>query len=329
MKFGFIGTNFITDAFISGGQKIHGFEPWVVCSRSADKGKDFASKHGMEYVVNSVEELCSFKDVESVHVASPNICHFSQAKQLLEHHINVLVEKPAVLTENEFDELVTIAVQNRVVIMEGMRTIHTPGFHTIEDTIKEIGTVRRFSMSYCQYSRRYDNFKNGIIENAFNPTLGNGSLMDVGAYCFGTLTALFGCPGSIKGNVIKLHNGIDVMGTVICTYDEMLADLSFGKISDTRRFSEIQGENGTILFYPPTNPSHVELIIRNGDRTVLLDNPDEDFYGISYEIDDFIKFANNPDDDEWKKYAQNTKNELHLMDTARSLLGIDFEEKVT
>ena len=83
--------------------------------------------------------------------------------------------------------------------MEAMKNVHSPGFHAMMDNLYKIGTVRRATIQYCQYSSRYDKFKKGIIENAFNPKLSNGALMDIGSYCIHFLASLFGKPEKILG----------------------------------------------------------------------------------------------------------------------------------
>ena len=53
------------------------------------------------------------------------------------------------------------------------------------------------------------NYKRGIIENAFKPELSNGALMDIGVYVVACMIRLFGAPVSIKASGIKLSNGAD------------------------------------------------------------------------------------------------------------------------
>lgn len=72
------------------------------------------------------------------------------------------------------------ALENQAVLLEAMRSVYSPGFQAVRENLHKLGKIRRVSFQYCQYSRRYDNFKKGIIENAFNPALSNGALMDIG-----------------------------------------------------------------------------------------------------------------------------------------------------
>lgn len=327
MRFGIIGTNFISDEFVRAGQTVEGCEPFAVCSRTKERGKAFAEKHGIRRAVSSLEELAAMEEIDAVYIATPNACHAAQAERMLSAGKSVLVEKPAVPSAAAFSRLLTLAEEKGVVLMEGMRSVHTPGFHALAQLLERIAPVRRVSISYCQYSRRYDHFREGIVENAFDPALCNGALMDIGAYSVGELSALFGMPQKVLSAGWKLRNGLDAMGEIVCVYDGMLADLSYGKISDTRRASEIQGEQGTILFYPPTNPSTVELIPRGGERRTIYSDPSADFFGMRYEIVDFLSFARDPRGEGWKRYARYTLDALRIMDAVRSEQGIDFRRQ--
>lgn len=109
-----------------------------------------------------------------------------------------MIEKTITSNLRELNELCQLAKENNVVIMEAMRSVYSPGFLAIKDAMKKIEPVRRVEFQYCQYSFRYDKYKNGIIENAFNPSFSNGALMDIGVYCVHPLVKLFGLPDEIK-----------------------------------------------------------------------------------------------------------------------------------
>ena len=67
--------------------------------------------------------------------------------------------------------------------------------------------------------------KKGIIENAFNPALSNGALMDIGVYCVHPLVSLFEKPEKVLSSSLKLSNGIDGAGTVLVEYPGFQGEL--------------------------------------------------------------------------------------------------------
>lgn len=69
-----------------------------------------------------------------------------------------------------------------VVLMEAMIATLNPNFRIVREQLPRLGTIRRYFASYCQYSSRYDKFREGVVLNAFDPSLSNGAMMDIGVY---------------------------------------------------------------------------------------------------------------------------------------------------
>jgi scyllo-inositol 2-dehydrogenase (NADP+) len=146
-------------------------------------------------------------------------------------------------------------------------------------------------------------------------------------YVLHVLVYLFGRPESIQAFSRRLGNGLDAQGTAVCSYPEMLADVSWSKIADGRRENEIQGEKGTILFDAITNPKHIRRIGRDGSSTVLYEDPDGEFFGMAHEISAFLSFADlaaRSGDRPWEAFNRCTEQTLSLMDEIRRQNGIDF-----
>ena len=57
MRFGLIGTNFITDRLMTAGAMIPDFEAVAVGSRSEETGRAFADKYGIEHVFTDFEAM--------------------------------------------------------------------------------------------------------------------------------------------------------------------------------------------------------------------------------------------------------------------------------
>ena len=82
-------------------------------------------------------------------------------------------------------DLFDAAKKQGVTLMEAMISTLNPNFAIVKEHLKDLGTIRRYFASYCQYSSRYDKFKEGIVLNAFKPELSNGAMMDIGIYTVG------------------------------------------------------------------------------------------------------------------------------------------------
>ena len=242
-----IGTNFITDWLMEGVQELDEIKLTAVYSRNLEKGKQFAAKYGVEKVYDNYEAMAQDPEIDAVYVASPTYMHYAHSITMINYGKHVLCEKPVCSNREELDILTKAAKEQGVVFMEAMKNVHSPGFYAMMDNLHKIGPVRRATIQYCQYSSRYDKFKNGIIENAFNPKLSNGALMDIGSYCIHFLASLFGKPEKILADSIFLENGVDGAGSVIASYGDKQAEIIYSKITDSKLPTQIQAEKGCLI----------------------------------------------------------------------------------
>ncbi len=321
MRFAIIGTSFISDRFMAAAGQIPEFKLKAVYSRSKEKGQAFADKYGAELLYTSLEELADSKEVDAVYIASPNSCHASQAIQMLSGGKHVLCEKPIAADSKELADMLKAAGQNKVILLEAIRSVFDPGFAMIEELLPRIGTVRRAFFTFCQYSSRYDRFKQGVTENAFNPRLSNAALMDIGVYCVHPMVKLFGLPKSIQAQSIFLHNGMEGLGTAVANYDSMLAELQYSKITQGYLPSQIQGEQGAMLIYDIPDTKTIELCCRDGRRErIEIHKKENNMY---YEIKEFIRLANRKE--KVNPHNQYSVWQMKVMDEIRRCAGIKFD----
>jgi predicted dehydrogenase len=290
VRFGIVGTNFISDWVVAGGREDPRFQAVAVCSRSVETGRKFAVKHAIPHVFTSLEEMVGGSLIDAVYVASPNVCHASQSILAMQHGKHVLCEKPLAASAKEAKEMIQASVDQHVTLMEAMKPTLTPAFRVVSDALTEIGTIRQYFACFCQYSSRYDVFKAGTVLNAFDPNLGGGALMDIGVYTIYPMVALFGRPLNVQATVTKLSNGIDGHGCVHFSYPNgLIANVIYGKISDSKLPTEIQGENGRITIDRINAISHATLTLRTGVEHNLLIHSDYGKYNeYFYEIEEFI-----------------------------------------
>ncbi|WP_343208127.1 Gfo/Idh/MocA family oxidoreductase [Anaerolentibacter hominis] len=286
VRFAVIGTNFITDRILLNSRRCTGFELKAVYSRTEERAREYAQKNGAELTFTSLEELAACREVDAVYIGSPNYCHASQAITMLKGKKHVLCEKPICANSRELEEMFQAAGDNHVVLLEAMRPWYTPGFQYLKSILPQIGPVRHAVLQFCQYSSRYDNFKNGIVENAFKRELCNGALMDVGCYAVGVMTGLFGMPEKVAAMSRIIPGGIDAEGAFVAKYDELLAEVMYSKVSDGKNPCELQGERANVLFSPTGSVEHIKILWRDG-RTEELEFPTPDF-AMYCELQEFI-----------------------------------------
>ena len=323
IRFAVVGTNFITDYILTAAKEVDGFSLTAVHSRDEHRAKDYAKQWGAPLWFTSLDDLAASKEVDAVYIATPNFTHKEYAIKMMQAGKHVLVEKSVAANEAEFLDMMDVAKQKSVVLLEALRTAFNPDYLLIKESLKKLGTLRRAIFSSCSYSRRYDNFKAGVIENAFKPEMANGALMDLGIYTVNFMTGLFGAPESVNASVIKLHNGVDGVGTITAAYDTFLATCFYGKVAKSANYNEIHGEDGYMVIESLTSPSKVTIHYNDGstEQLSLLGTPFR--ADLKFELEHFIQFIENKDGGE-APYNERSRISMRVMDEAREQTSIVF-----
>lgn len=295
IRFGVVGTNFITDWVIAGAREDERFELAAVCSRTQERGAEFAAKHNIPHIFTSLEDMVQSDVIDAVYIASPNYKHAEQSILAMRHGKHVLCEKPLASNAREARQMVEASKQYGVTLMEAIKSTLSPNFLAAKQNLHRIGTPRRYFASFCQYSSRYDKFKEGIVLNAFRPELSNGAMMDIGVYTLYPLIALFGRPQSINAQGVVLSSGVDGQGAVNMQYDGFNATVLYSKIANSQLPAEIEGEDGNIIidriqtpvdvrFYPRQAPASGHEKRAEGESLSAPETHNEYFY----EVEEFI-----------------------------------------
>lgn len=323
IRFGVIGTNNITHWFLSGAAQIEDFALTAVYSRSEEKAKEFAEKYNAQYTFTDLNEMAKSDVIDAVYIASPNALHGEQAILFLNEKKHVLCEKAFASNTKEVNRMIEAAIDNQVVLMEAMKTTQMPNFQAVKDNLHRIGKVRKFFTSYCQYSSRYDKYKEGIVLNAFKPELANGGLMDIGVYCIHPIINLFGKPKEVKASAMMLESGVDGEGSIILKYDDMDAVAIYSKITNSKLPSEIQGEDGNLIIESINKFEKVKIVFRDGTEEDLTQFHKE--HDMCYEINTFINMIKQGDIEASLSLLQTSKLVMETMDEARRQIGLVWQ----
>ncbi|NHN35361.1 Gfo/Idh/MocA family protein [Paenibacillus agricola] len=322
IRFGIIGTNRITEQFIEAGRTCEGFVLSAVYSRTEERAQEFAARFAIPELFTDLESMAKSDSIDAVYIASPNSYHASQAILFMDHGKHVLCEKPLASNVNEVNAMVAAAHTRNVLLMEALKSTLLPNFAAIREHLPLIGPVRRYAASYCQYSSRYDAYKQGTVLNAFNPIFSNGSLMDLGIYCIYPMVVLFGKPLSIQATGLLLDSGVDGQGSLILGYADMDAVITHSKISPSYLPTEIQGENGTLVIDKIDKPNQAEIRYRNGE--VMDIKKPQTAETMCYEIQEFIDLLHRGERESTVNSHRHSIWAMEIMDEARRQIGLVF-----
>ena len=264
-----IGTNWISQQFVEAAIKTGEFRLKAVYSREFDKARSFGAPYHAENFYDSLDALGNDPDIDAVYIASPNSLHAPQALQMLKAGKHVICEKPMASNYALAQEMFKCAEENEVVLFEAFMSPYTPNFTVLKESLPTIAPLRHATISYCQYSSRYQKYLNGENPNTFNPDFSNGSIMDIGYYCLGAAIELFGEPNQVQASAVVLPSGVDGCGSVTLAYDDFNVNLLHSKVSDSLIPSEFQGEQGSVLVDMISTGRGVERILRGKEKELL------------------------------------------------------------
>lgn len=331
IRFGVIGTNFITDWVIAGAKQDERFELVAVCSRTQERANEFAAKYDIPYTFTSLEEMAESPLIDAVYIATPNYLHASQSILCMKHGKHVLCEKPMASNAYEVKQMIAASRQYGVTLMEAMKPTLTPNFRVLREALPKAGVIRRYFASYCQYSSRYDKFKEGIVLNAFKPELSNGAMMDIGVYTVYPMVVLFGRPNKISASGVVLSTGTDGQGAVNFEYEGMNATVLYSKIANSSLPTEIEGEDGNFMLDKINQINRVTWQARpvassgKGPLTPVEDISvvtDKDEY--YYEVAEFINLVQAGKLESEVNSHENSLITIEIIDEVRRQLGVSF-----
>ncbi|MCG1020939.1 Gfo/Idh/MocA family protein [Sutcliffiella horikoshii] len=322
IRFGVIGTNWITESFIDAALELEDFRLSAVFSRKKETAKEFANKYGVSTIYTDLEQFAQCGEIDAVYIASPNSLHAKQAIACMNKGKHVICEKPIASNTKELLEMKAAAEKNNVVLMEAMKTTLLPNFIAVKENLHKIGKIRRYSASYCQYSSRYDKYKEGIVLNAFKPEFSNGSLMDIGIYTIYPMVVLFGKPDSLHAKSHILESGVDGQGSIVFQYTGMDATVSYSKIANSYLPTEIQGEEGTIILDKIHTPEKVIIKYKDGSEEEITVS--QKAKSMFYEAEEFIRLVKSGEKGSPINSLSNSLTTMKLIEEARSQIGLVY-----
>ena len=288
MKFGVIGTNFVSDMFMEGAAFNPECEVAAVCSKRAERAKAFQEKYGIAIAMTDYKEMANHDLVDAVYIAVPNSLHFEIAKYFLERKFPVFCEKPLCSNAKEVHQLIALAKQNDVYLQEGLVPLYLPNFKLVKEKLSLAGKIRQVNVNFSKYSSRYDAYLRNENPTTFQNELSNGATMDLGVYCVGVVVGLFGKPKRIFSTASLIETKVDVSGSSLFEYDDFVVTLSYSKVCDAAPLLEICGEKGTLRVDHPSRFAAVTFNDRKTETSIGLPK----IHSFAYQISEMISQLN-------------------------------------
>lgn len=293
MKLGILGTGLIVHEVLPMLDILHLEKLYILgTDHSVEKTQRLCDAYHMNGCFFDYEKLLD-ADIDTVYIALPNHLHFSFARKALEKGKHVILEKPVTVTLSELQELEQIARKRHVILVEAMSLHHTPAYRSIREKIRDIGDIKIVNFQFCQYSSRYDAFKQGKIAPAFDPKCAGGALMDLNIYNLHAIIGLFGSPKATR-YLPNMERGIDTSGILTLDYGTFQAVAVAAKDCQAPVSSTIQGDKGCIRIQVPMNQIENYELTDNRKNVEIFDFH-ENAHRLSYEFLEFDRMIREKD----------------------------------
>ncbi len=312
MKFAVIGAFWLSENFIKAIKMTSGAEYYAQYSRDIEKARDFAEKNGGAKCYDDLCAMSRDREIDAVYIASPNMTHYAYSKLFIEAGKHVLCEKPICINTDEFGELCALADKKGVIYAEAMMNYHLPQLQKIKEKLPEAGDVVSARLDFSQRSSKLERVKKGERVSTFDKESCGGALLDLGVYPIYLSVSLFGYPGKISAHARFYESGVDITDTVVLSYADFDAVLTFSKLAESAIRSEIICRDGTFKIGQCAQMRNTEFVDILGNSYPLCDAmlPEE---CMSFELSDFISYIDKKGD-----YLEARK-------TAREVISITCE----
>lgn len=322
IKLGTIGTGFIVNNILNGVKATEGISLEAVYSRTEGKGRALADQYGAKKVYTELEALLSDEEVDFVYVASPNSLHYEQAKAALLHGKNVICEKPMCPQKAQVMELITLAEERGLVLVDATPTAFLPNLNVIKEKLPEIGRIRLVMSSYSQYSSRYDKLLAGEVPNVFSPEFAGGCLQDINYYNVYLNVALFGKPEKAVYYPNVCSTGVDTSGIAILQYPDFVSECAGAKDTWGDNHVQIQGERGYLYIEGgPQGLTNVHLCTKDKEVSCTMQKDSDRWVS---EIQNMTKALLQEDTETFRRGLAVTADVIEVMEKMRRDAGIFF-----
>lgn len=247
-RWGILATGGIAATFTTDLQTLPDADVVAVGSRSKAAADAFAERFGIPRSHGGWADLAADDEVDVVYVATPHSAHYEAAKLCLDAGKAVLCEKAFTRNLNEAAELVDVARNRDVFLMEAMWMRTIPMVRRMSDIIADgaIGDIRMVSASFGLAGPF------AADHRLRAPELAGGALLDLGVYPVSLAQLLLGAPASIQAAATLTPEGVDETTGMLFRYDTgAVANLSCSIAASNPATATVSGSRGWIELPEP------------------------------------------------------------------------------
>lgn len=285
IRLGIIGTGRIAARMVPEVKYVSGINIDAVYNPHIESARKFAEQFEINKYMDDLEEF--YMEVDAVYIASPHQTHYEYTKSAIAHRKHVLCEKPMVLKKEQAEELFRMAEENKVVLMEAIKTAYCPGFNQMLSIVRSgaIGSVHDVEACFTKLE--------SPLSRELTDTIYGGSFTELGSYTVLPVLKILGKNyQELEFKSQRAANGLDIYTKVYFTYENALATSKNGLGVKSEGQLIVSGTRGYIVVDAPwwkTTSFEVRYEDSRQNEKYFSKFLDD---GLRYEIGDFVSAIN-------------------------------------
>ncbi|MGY2064623.1 Gfo/Idh/MocA family protein [Blastococcus sp. SYSU DS0619] len=270
IRWGVVGPGRIAENVVHDFAHVPNARPVAVASRSPERADAFASRHGLDRAHGSYAAIIADPDVDVLYLATPHPQHHALALAALRAGKALLVEKSFTATTAGAVEVVDLARETGVFVMEAMWTRFQPAVVAVRELIADgaIGELRSVQAD-LGVAREYD-----PADRLFAMALGGGALLDLGVYVVSFAQMLLGTPQRVVAAGSLFPSGADADASLLLDFgDGRTASLTTSLRNALPGQARVFGTTGWIDVLPRFHHPDTIVLHRAGAEPETITRP--------------------------------------------------------
>jgi predicted dehydrogenase len=334
LRFGILGAGSIAGEVADALAQSRACRAEAVASRDPARAHAFAGAHGVARALDGYEQLLADRDVDVVYVATPHTEHLPWASAALRAGKAVLCEKPLTVNARQARELIALAEEQGLFLLEAFAYRFHPQTHTLLELVRDgaIGQVRALDVTFSYQ------LPPGWEGRNVARALAGGGILDVGCYCTSLSHAVVAAatgaaspePVQVAGlAVLHERERTDLYANAVMRFaGEILASLACGVALAQDDHIRVYGSEGSLYVpYPCWLPwrrdanSTIELQRLDGARrTIEIPSPGNIFAVQA----DGVAAMLAEGADSWRASWQDSLANMRTLDRWRAAAGVSY-----
>jgi len=208
----------------------------AVAARKIASAKEFAAKFNIAKAYEGYEPLAHDPEVEVVYVGAINTTHLNIVKLLLNNGKHILCEKPLGMNVKETKEMLELAKEKNLFLMEAIWSRFQPSYLKLKEEIDK-GLIGEVSHVQAEFGFNIE------ADRLNKKELGGGACLDIGIYCIQLAQFVFNGekPNKVLACGHMNEDGVDEFGSGTLLY-------SAGRSATFQYSSKIEIKNEATIY---------------------------------------------------------------------------------